>query len=261
MIRRQIDCQRAWLAAVRPRIVAWPWENHAWERQFVRDTRQLGISTVGYQHSVVGRHMLNYAAGSNPDGIGSLPDAVFCTGPGTRDRLRSWGVPDERIRIGGALRFADRPAPEYDPSGPVFVALPFDHAIAAEMLAAIEACAGPTRSFLVRDHPMTPFPIRSRAAIRVADGPLSRQRAVAAVVYAATTVGLEALLAGIPALRFRSPRRVALDILPDDLYVKPIEAETLGFALDRLKPPPAIDRGNVFAPIDHELWRARLEPG
>jgi hypothetical protein len=48
-------CQRAWLRAARPAAVAWPWENHAWERDFVRAARTAGIATIGYQHSTVGR--------------------------------------------------------------------------------------------------------------------------------------------------------------------------------------------------------------
>ena len=75
MIKWQLLCQREWLKRVRPHTVAWPWESHAWERGFVEATRSVGTSTVGYQHSVVGRQMINYSPGSLKAGD-LLPDRI-----------------------------------------------------------------------------------------------------------------------------------------------------------------------------------------
>ena len=82
MNRWQFDCQEAWLAAVRPAAIAWPWENHPWERALVREARKRGIRTVGHQHTVIGPHMFNQSPASNPDGIDGLPDNIVCDGPG-----------------------------------------------------------------------------------------------------------------------------------------------------------------------------------
>ena len=91
-IRWQTLCQAAWLRTVKPASVAWPWENHAWERALVRDARRHGVHTIGYQHSVIGRQMLNYAPFSAPDGAACLPDNILCAGDSTRRRLLAWGV-------------------------------------------------------------------------------------------------------------------------------------------------------------------------
>ncbi|MDA0991011.1 MAG: hypothetical protein O3A51_09695, partial [Verrucomicrobia bacterium] len=88
----QHQCQAAWLNRVRPSVVVWPWENHGWERVFCRAARRFGVTTVGYQHTVIGRHQLNYSPASNRDGATSLPDLILCNGPAYRDPLLAWGV-------------------------------------------------------------------------------------------------------------------------------------------------------------------------
>jgi hypothetical protein len=257
-IRWQIICQSAWLRAAKPAAVAWPWENHAWERALVRDARRLGVRTIGYQHSVIGRQMLNYAPHAAVDGAACLPDRILCSGESTRRRLLAWGVDAARMAIGGALRFAESARPAHDPAAPVFLALPFDARIAREMVASAQAANG-ARAFVVKDHPMTPFGFAETSRVRRTPDPLGRQRGVSAVVYAATTVGLEAILAGLPTLRFRPRGTVALDILPDGVEVPAIDAGSFDGALAAPAAPPRIARESVFAPIDLALWRRHLE--
>ena len=257
MIRWQLHCQRRFLRRARPRIVAWPWENHSWERDFVRAARRAGVRTVGYQHSVVGRQMLNYAPKSNPDGLASIPDRVLCSGAATRDQLARWGVPDDRLGIGGALRFQRRSAPGHATTGPVFMALPFDGVTAAEMVEAARR-ASARHNFLVKDHPMTPFAFDPSPGVERTELPLERHKEVSAVVYAATTVGLEAALARLPTLRFRPRGRIALDILPDGVQMPTVDADGLAAALDHPAAPGALNEARIFAPVDEAAWRAAL---
>jgi hypothetical protein len=257
-VRWQVLCQAAWLRAVKPLVVAWPWENHGWERAFVRNARAAGVRTVGYQHSVIGRQMLNYAPHSAPDGVACLPDRILCAGESTRRRLLAWGVDSGRTAVGGALRFTEAAAPAHDPAAPVFLALPFDARIAREMVTTAQTANG-GRAFLVKDHPMTPFGFTESARVRRTAEPLGRQAGVSAVIYAATTVGLEAILAGLPTLRFRPRGTVALDILPDGIDVPTVDATSIDGALAAPAPPPHIDRASVFAPVDMDLWRRHLE--
>lgn len=255
----QCHCQTRWLEAAKPQVVAWPWENHGWERAFVRAARQRGISTLGYQHSVVGRQMLNYAAGSNADGPASLPDRVLCSGGATRDQLASWGFPIEHLAIGGALRFAGVGQVVHDPAAPVFVALPFDQGTAAEMVDAARRVGRATdRRFVVKDHPMTPFAFADGDGITRTTVPLGEQHAVSAVLYAATTVGLEAVLMGLPTARFRPTGRIALDILPANLAVPSASSETLTDVLGKLSAAKPMVAGAVFAPVDFALWETML---
>jgi hypothetical protein len=256
-IRWQIHCQSRWLKAVRPQVVAWPWENHSWERALVRSAK--GVRTLGYQHSVIGGQMLNYGMGSNPDGAASIPDHILCSGAATMRRLAAWGLPLDRLGVGGALRFAQPLTVTCDPARPVFLALPFDQQVAAEMVEAARAAAKQGWRFLVRDHPMTPFAFEDSDAVRRAPGPLNDQISVSAVVYAATTVGLEALLAGLPTLRFRPSARISIDILPDGVTVPVSDAQHLAQALAQLSRPVAPDRSDIFAAADPQVWQSILE--
>lgn len=261
MIMWQNHCQARWLQTCRPAIVAWPWENHSWERSLVREASRLGVQTVGYQHSVIGEQMLNYAPASNRDGLNEIPERILCSGPATCEQLRCWGIPSTRLQVGGALRFTDGRAPIRERNAPVFVALPFDSITAAEMVAAARAAVANGHRFLVKDHPMTPYDFDETTNVLRTDKPLNDHAAVAAVVYAATTVGLEAILAGLPTLRFRPKGRLALDVLPQGVSAPAVEATTLDAALISPPAPPPIRRDDIFAPVDMTLWQQVLQQG
>lgn len=256
-IRWQQICQRAWLNIARPTVVAWPWENHAWERDFVRAARKASVATVGYQHATVGRREWNHALG--PDGAASLPDTILCSGEISRKKLAMLGIPEDRLTIGGALRAPDIRPLARDPAGAVFVALPSDSAIAGQMMAAVENSAANGERFVVRDHPMTPFTFAEKSNIRRASGPLGAEKRIRAALYCATTVGLEAVLGGMPTVRFLPAGRVDNDVLPDGLDIPSATAETLSAVLADVAPltaPPPV--ATVFAPPDLALWRRSL---
>jgi hypothetical protein len=250
----QQHCQTRWLTSTRPRLVAWPWENHAWERALVRTAHRLGVSTIGYQHSVVGPQMLNYSLGSNPDGPASIPQRILCSGGSTRAQLAGCGIPVERLDVGGALRFADVKAVRWDPTAPVFVALPFDGAVAAEMVAAAAAVAAGGRRFIVKAHPMLPYHFDPPPGVAITTRALQQQEAVSAVLFAATTVGLEAALLNLPVLRFRPADRLSINIFPSSITAPVTDARHLGQHLDSVVPIPGIARDQVFAPVNLELW-------
>ena len=256
LIAWQHHCQERWLARRRPAVVAWPWENHAWERHFVRAAKRVGARTIGYQHSVIGRQMLNYAPASNPDGLASIPEQVLCTGAATLERLAQWGLPTDRLAVGGALRVPTAAAITHRADAPVFAALPFDGAIAEEMVAAMNRV--PARHFVVKDHPMTPFKFSPSAHVQPTARPLAEQPAVSAVLYAATTVGLEAVVMGLPTLRFRPAGRLALDILPAGISVPATDGEGLAEALSGLVAGADVARERVFAEVDLNLWKRTL---
>lgn len=255
MIRWQVICQRKWLAAARPAAVAWPWENHSWERDFVRAAHGLGVRTIGYQHATFGKQELNHSNRSNPDGDASLPQVIVCNGRPWRDRLIRFGLPEDRLKIGGAWRYGDMKRLRFDPQGAVFVALPADETIAAQMIAAIAPLAEAGWRFLVKDHPLTPIAFAETAGLSRCRQPLERQDHVRVVVYAGTSVGLEALLRGLPAIRFQPTGKVPSEVLPDGWETPTAAADELGAALSEATPPPPRDPRSVFAAVDRNLWR------
>jgi hypothetical protein len=261
MIAWQLACQESWLASAAPKIIAWPWENHAWERAFVRTAHALGVHTIGYQHTIVGNREWNYAPDSNPDGHDSLPAQILTSGAEGANTLKAAGIPANRIEIGGALRTTTINALPHDPAGPVFVALPFDHTIATQMIDAIRKLKGSDRRFIVKSHPMTPSQFTESEIIKKTDLPLNRQSGVSCVLYAATTVGLEALLGGLPTLRFRPSGKVPTDVIPLNLNVPSADATGLESALRSLVLPDPVEPERFFTEPDYPLWESTLNIG
>lgn len=256
----QIHCQSRWMERAEPKLVAWPWENHGWERALARAGAAVRIPTVGYQHAAIGGQMLNYSASSIPDPETSLPQQVVCTGPAMAVCLGDLGIPRDRLSVGGALRFASSPPVHHDPAAPVFVALPFHRLMAQELLDAVRTAAGRGLRFRVRAHPMSAVRVIAGPGIESAE-PLSRQAAVSAVVYAATTVGLEALFQGLPTIRFRCRTAFAVDTtpIPSDLPVA--DASDLVEVVRSVLSMPSttgLERAQVFAAVDDSVWQRLL---
>lgn len=258
MIRWQIHCQNRWLAAARPAAVAWPWENHGWERDFAAACRRRGIATIGCQHATIGRQELNHAAHSLNDPDRQLPDRISAVGPMASERLRAWGIPAGRLVIGGVWRFAPAVKLPFDSAGPVFLALPAQADIARQMIAAGRRLAAAGLRILVREHPMTPVGFRPEAGMETASGSLSQVGALRAVVFAATTVGLEALLAGLPVVRFLPEGILANDILPSHPPVAATDAENLAEATAKARPVAGLAESDVFVPAGLGQWRQWL---
>ena len=258
----QRQCQKAWLAHTRPAVVAWPWENHGWERDFCRQARRLGVTTLGYQHTVIGPHQLNYSPATNKDGLDSLPDTIVCDGPAYRDQLLDWGVPADRLATGGSFRIQRIEGVAYDAKAPCFVALSANHSIARQQMGAIKAAAAKGIEFLVKDHPMYPLDFEETENIRRTPETLEAQPALSAVVYSTGTMGLEGLLAGLPTFRFLPEDRIAVDILPGFVSVETVTAPELTDALagarkNSSKPDP-LPWEDVLSPVDWDLWRRLL---
>ncbi len=251
-------CHDSWLGAVRPRAVAWPWENHGWERAFCRTARQLGVATVGYQHTVIGPHQLNYAPATNVDGEASFPDTVACGGPAYRDQLAAWGVDPGRLSIVGSLRILAAESDAFDAAGPVFVALSARRSIARQQVAAVEEAAKSGFRFAVKEHPMYPLAVRESENVRRATGTVLEQRGVSGVLYSTGTSGLEALLAGLPTFRLLPEDEIAVDVLPDFAAPVIVTAETLVEALAQPPGRPNLDWDRVLAPVDWALWESLL---
>lgn len=259
LTRWQTSCQAAWLNDVRPRVVAWPWENHPWERHLVHAARAAGIATVGYQHTVVGRHLYSYSPHANRDGLAGLPDNILSTGPSYRDQLMKLGVAAERVSIGGTFRLAADVKACPRAGAPIFVALSNDHAIARQMIAAIHCARRADRTFLVKEHPMYPIAFEESPDIHRTVAPLQSFDALSAVIYSTGAVGLEALLAGLPTFRFLPEGRIAMNVLPEGIEATVVDAVTLGDALDRGAAPARIAWESVLASVDVGVWRRTLQ--
>lgn len=257
--RWQMHCQERWLESQRPDMVIWPWENHPWERAMCRSAKHYGVTTRGYQHAVIGPQQFNPGPASNPDGLGSIPDRIICSGPAYRDQLLSWGIPAERLRIGGAFRISRFEGNYYDPCGPVFVATSSFRSITEQMLRAVNKARKPGRKFIIKIHPLYPLDIEETEDIRLTQYTIPEQQGISAVFYGTGTSGLEGLLAGVPTFRFRPDDRVAINVLPEGVTAYPVELNSLDEALDQAERPLPLDWSEIYAAVQPTVWQDELK--
>lgn len=253
----QLHCQRRWLDATSPTVLAWPWENHGWERSLVREARRRGIHTIGYQHTIVGRQELNYGLAANATGLAEIPDVLACSGEAGRLALDRFGYPGERITVAGAWRYTAPSVMSYHPEGAVLFALCTDRTTAAQMVAAADDLGRRGWPILLKEHPMAPSQLAVPSSVRCVGASQDEMRRLAAVVYAASTIGLDALIAGIPTFRFLPDGWAALDPLPEGTPQVAVSADNIAEAL-RVSRPQTVERRRFFAAPEIGYWRALL---
>jgi len=159
--------------------------------------------------------------------------------------------------LGGALRFPDIAKSTPDPEGPVYLALSFDQQTSEQMMAAAEALTDKGFRFVFKHHPMQPLVQSNNPQIKSTDKLFFEHTGLRALIYAASTVGMGAALAGLPTLRFQTEGKIALDILPANLSLPASDAGGLEDALQKLR-APRFDRQQFFSPVDLEFWKRTL---
>ncbi len=260
MTRWQEHCHTRWLRAARPSAIAWPWENHPWERTLCRAARGAGVPAIGYQHAVIGRHQFNFSPRSNPDGTESLPTHILCNGPAYHRQLIALGHGPSTLSIAGAFRVAREGTAFHDADGPVYVALSAIEPIARQMLAVTGDPALADLRFVVKDHPLYPIEFAETARVRRTSKTIPESAGLRAVVYSTGTTGLEGLLAGVPTYRFLPDDRIAPDTLPDGIEMPERTANELPRGLLAPEPPAPVTWSDVMSPVDLPVWRAALAP-
>jgi hypothetical protein len=259
MTRWQNHCQRRWLKETEPSVVSWSWENHPWERNFVRAARHVGTRTVGSQDTDVGPHQINMSPASNPDGLVSIPDAIACNGPAYRNELAAWGMPSDRLKDVGSFRIARFDNQAYQQDGPVFVALSSIPSISNEMMAAVRNACNGQRRFLVKDHPMYPYPFEETGEIKRTLKTIPNIQGISAVFFGTGLSGLEGILSGTPTLRLLPSNRIGIDTLPEKCAAVPVTIESLGEVLDSNPIPPSVNWSELFTPVSLDAWRRVLQ--
>lgn len=258
MTRWQSHCQARWIAAIKPGAIAWPWENHPWERNIARLAGKHGIKSIGYQHAVVGRHQFNFSPMSNPDDSQSLPDRIVCNGPAYHDQLVELGYDPACLSIGGAFRVRSETNAFSDPDGPVYVALSSITQVSRQMLDAVSAEELSDIPFVVKDHPLYPISVTETRNVKRTSTTIPESAGLRAVLYSTGTTGLEGLLAGVPTYRFLPSDRVAPDILPGGISVTELSAPEVVAALSRPQESSAVEWASIMSPVDIDLWRSTL---
>ncbi len=254
MNKWQAHCQERWISLNRPSLICWPWENLGWERNLCREANRIGIKTIGYQHTVVGPHQLNYNLKSNFDGLESVPDRIVANGPAYFNELLDRGVPGNRLCIGGAFRFSTEVPKLYNPNGPILFPLSGIRAVAQHQLEAGKMLALKGYRILVKEHPMYPVSFNEVPNLVRTEKTLLRQKSLSAVVYCSGTSGLEARLAGVPAFRLLLEDRISIDVLPKSISNTAAAVNDLEKYINTCINPDPVPWASVLAPVNWSWW-------
>lgn len=259
MFAWQAHCQANLVQEKSPKAIAWPWENHVWERHFVTQLRANGTKSIGFMHVPFGRHHWGISPISNPEGLENCPDALACTGTKVRSKLVDLGYPERIITVTGVLRNVNFTSLKYDPAGPVLFALPSLPSITSQMERVAQQFTKRGVSVIVRAHPMAARSYRKLPVELYYDGPLAELEPISCMIFAISSVALEGLATGIPVIRFRPSGIVApIPILPDDLDVPVADEETIYATLDNVPIPNPIDATDYYGPLQPDIWEQLL---
>jgi surface carbohydrate biosynthesis protein (TIGR04326 family) len=193
----------------------YPYENRAWEKMFIQGIKASSPQTqiVGYQHASVAPIQANFFLGSEEADVVPLPDSILTTGNIIQDWLESEGnYPAGIFTTACALRQSHTPkngsTVRRGETKRILVALGASLAEHINTVVFVEKAFQSTDEYELRVRPHPAFPIDS--VIR--EAPLAHKDFFEpssaslqddlewsdVVLYATSTVGLEAVSVGVP---------------------------------------------------------------
>lgn len=212
-------------------------ENYAWEKMCLLALKDSGrdIRTIGFQHAFIAKNSFRYLLGEDEFRIVPSPDRILTMGDVTRRILASYGGwPQNIFKTGCALRQSQTMSAThnaYARSRDLLVAFTMTRADSINIFEFIYA-AGldkyPYKIYL-RFHPQTPvqevlkalsFKLPSNFVISQAASLSEDLKRAGVVLYTFTTVCLEALLNGIPAVYLDVNKPLDLDPLFECQHLK-----------------------------------------
>ncbi|MDD1674648.1 MAG: hypothetical protein LUQ13_03300, partial [Methanomicrobiales archaeon] len=199
------------------RTIAYPFENHIWEKAVCSAVRSRAEETllIGFQHSTIYSTLLNYFIAPCEAVSPFLPHRIVTSGSRAHDLLLHSGYPPGMVRRGGAIRFlrnegTTTPFQKRNVPFTILVAPTVDINESVELISRVlDACAGLEGvRIVIRCHPDLPFdrilpllehPLPGNATADPGDP--ARLSEAGVLVFSSTSVAMEALAAGIPVIQ------------------------------------------------------------
>lgn len=272
-------------AGFAPRALFYTFENQPWEKAMLAGFRHALPRTmlIGVQHAPLAqRHLCAYPSRRQWQD-GTAPDLLVTIGNAFRDRLLALGAPTERVAVGGALRHADllaKPplsAAKLGTQELVLVTCSMDPRESLELAyKAIAATALiPGVRLVVNFHPMIEESVRATIRARLArlvdcshvefaSGAAAQWLERAHIlVYSASSTGLEAAIAGVPAVFVGSDIMLDTDPMAEAQTPKcrtpdQLRRQIVALLTDIETRKAAIDAGRAFIARDLSLPQAEF---
>lgn len=214
-----------------PVSVCYTFENHAWEKMFIKGIREAFQNSriIGYAHSTVNSLELSYSISPSETGLIPLPDSILVNGKKPKKVLASSGFDENTIHIVGSLRYGKlgncMAGNATTDKKKILVILSADINRSLEM---IEKCGGAFKSSTDFFVTFKPHPIQKTTQIfrlitqlpdtvfRISTEPLSDLlRDVDVAIYSDSTASVEAVACGISVLQIRSDFLIDISIFDE----------------------------------------------
>lgn len=263
-----------------PRVLLHPCENQPWEKTLRTGIRKAlpDCRVMAMLHAPFPRIDVCWIASQREIALGRLPDLILAHGSEGMETLAAWGVPEDRLCMAGAWRFADMP--EIDPVSSGCEAVLCCTSIHWEetvelTLKAIQATAGIEGVRLVVNfHPVTSPEFRRTAREtvgRLADcsmdhvsfsdlGVRDLLADCAVVIYDTSSASFDGAWSGRRMIHVGSEVRLNADTLPEGMACQVVSAHELRQALTVLVDKPQEDnRARLAACVSPASPSALLE--
>jgi glycosyltransferase involved in cell wall biosynthesis len=216
-------------------------ENHIWEKMFCRAFRCFspGTTLVGYAHSIVNTMYTSYTVSEYEQDLLPLPDVIAVNGIRAKNVLEQSGFTGKKIAIVGALRYQHLVKKKFSGKGQkkkiVLVALSAGLNDSLELTQKVISALGNRKGFSIdlKCHPTLPFSIISRhirtlpSNVCIRMDPIERLLANSDVLlYAESTVCVEALAMGVPVVNVRSDHRIDMNIFEGIESIPSVSSQT-----------------------------------
>lgn len=280
---------RRWLKATSQEkiTIIYPFENQPWEKMLCMAAKESGknIRLVAYQHSSVPPLFLCYFLGAGESKYMPLPDIIVANGEYPLELFNGAGYGKIEFINGGALRYEHLQGMERGSSKQgrkqkiVLVALPYIATLAEEMLLAASDAfkdAGEENiEVIIKTHPiehskrLADYPLPLPAHFQQTDKPIPEiLKESDLLIYAASATGLEAVLTGVPVVKFCSEHIIDLDSLDVDgravrsCFENDMKEVVLGALseMGNLTWQPAENLNKFFSPVDEDVWKQIVAP-
>jgi len=238
----------------------YPYESQPWEKMMILAARSESskMELIGYQHSTVGKNILNYHTTAEELFLIPLPDLIVVNSTFNKEMFeRQYKNSEVKIINGGALRYMEKVklTVTVKTKKILGIMLPVDKNQAFELLDHIINIGERKFDIVVKSHPdlsinkrhyLNRIQFFQGSAIelyRIADG----------VVYCYSTAGLEAYSYGLPVFRYSGN---FIDLQMGEYMFSPKIIRSLDEISENelfLHQPK-----KVFSPVDHSVWESLL---
>jgi len=195
----------------------YPYENRSWEKMLISGVRSSSPNTqiIGFQHGAINPSLTNLILEKDEATITPIPDVILTPGVVGKERLESdSNYPEGIIKSACALRRTSLPdisaSDHGKPISKILVALSAGLEEYVNVLTSLEQALVEVEDYelRIRPHPVVPIesalsvaPLSSQTFFSVSNETLDKDLQWAdLVIYASSTVGLEAVSVGIPAI-------------------------------------------------------------